>query len=149
MKLLLTALITFLGSTNAQEDAVKEELARMAGDWRLSAGEEDGEAVPDYVLENLQCRIADKELTFKGIEPLVDRAAKLTITLDPAGKPKCIDLKVVSGSDKGVTYEGIYEWRGDELRMCLAIRSGVPNRPLEFATKAGSSCVLMTLKRSK
>ena len=67
--------------------------------------------------------------------------------VDLATTPRCIDLKIEAGSMKGQVFEGIYEWKGDELRLCFHLSSG--NRPVEFETKAGSNRVLFVLKREK
>jgi uncharacterized protein (TIGR03067 family) len=46
-----------------------------------------------------------------------------------------------------VTWKGIFELKGDELTLCLAI----PNmeRPTEFDSKEGETSVFMKLKREK
>lgn len=145
---LIALSLLFLSGAHAQDDAAKNELARMQGEWRLVRGEENGEAAPEYAVEHLKWKFNGNQLTFSGIEPLTDKASMLTITLDPTAKPKCIDLKVVVGSEKGAVIEGIYEWEKNDLKVCLAfLNGGVPNRPLEFGTRAGSTRVLFVLRR--
>jgi hypothetical protein len=56
-------------------------------------------------------------------------------------------LKVEASSAKGEVLEGIYEWLGDELKLCLYF--GSRTRPVEFETRAGSNRVLVVLKREK
>ncbi len=135
------------GVAPAQEDAVKKELAGMAGDWRLVRGEESGEPAPEFVIKNLECVIEGDRLTFKGVATLTDIASRLSIKIDVSTTPACIDLKVEAGSLKGDVLEGVYERKGDELKLCLYVGKG--NRPLEFETKAGSNLVLFILKREK
>ena len=139
--------LVFFGVALAQDDAVKKELAKMQGDWQLVRGLESGEAASKYVVEHFKCVIKGDQLTFKGVEPLTDKASKLTIKIDASPTPKCIDLQVEAGSLKGTLLEGVYEWKGDELKLCLNFASGIANRPLEFETKAGSNRVLLVLKR--
>jgi len=67
--------------------------------------------------------------------------------LDPAKKPKTIDVLPTDGLDKDKTIEGIYEIKGEELTVCVA-KPGSP-RPTEFASKAGSGHVLFVLKKAK
>ena len=143
----LPAVLVFFGVALAQDDAVKKELAKMQGDWQLVRGEESGEAASKYVVEHFNCVIKGDQLTFKGVEPLTDKASKLTIKIDASPTPKCIDLKVEAGSLKGTLLEGVYEWKGNELKLCLNFASGIANRPLGFETKAGSNRVLLVLKR--
>lgn len=152
MKARLSALtLFFVGAwaTPAQDDAAKKELARMQGEWRPVRAEEAGEAVPDRAIEPLRCVIQGNMLTFAGIEPLTDRASKLTIKLYADSMPRCIDLDVQVGSEKGRVLEGVYEWKGDELWMCLQMPGGVRNRPLEFDSKGDANRILVVWRRSK
>jgi uncharacterized protein (TIGR03067 family) len=100
-------------------------------------------------VKHLEVDVKEDQLTFKNIAPLTDKAGKLTIKIDPSTTPKCIDLKVEAGSLKGTTLEGVYECKGDELKLCLNFASGIRDRPLGFETKAGSNRVLLVLKRQK
>jgi uncharacterized protein (TIGR03067 family) len=149
LQLLALAVIVLVsvGAASAQDDPVKKELVGLAGDWRLVKGEANGEAANGYILENLKCAIKGDRLTFGGIKPLTDKFSQLTIKIDAATMPKCIDLKVEAGSLKGEVLEGVYERKGDELKLCLYLGKG--NRPLEFEAKGGSDRVLFVLKREK
>jgi uncharacterized protein (TIGR03067 family) len=139
-------LVSF-GAAPADEDAAKNDLARMEGVWRVVSGEEDGRPVSDYVVRNLRWEIKGDRLTFKGIKPLTDRASRLAIKIDPSTTPRCIDLEVEVGSEKGHTLEGIYEWKGDELKLCLFLDFTSRTRPVEFETRDGSNRVLFVLRR--
>ena len=149
MRLLALSLIVLVsfGAAPAQDDAVKKELTEMTGEWRLVRGEESGEPASEYFVKHLKCVIKGEQFTFEGIEPLTDKASKLTMKIDTATTPKCIDLKVEAASLKGDVLEGVYEWKGDELKLCLYLGKG--NRPLEFETKAGSNRVLFVFKRER
>jgi uncharacterized protein (TIGR03067 family) len=151
MKLQLLALALIvpvsLGTVSAQDDAVKKELAGLAGEWRLVKGEANGEAANDYIIENLKCAIKGDRITFGGVKTLTDKFSELTIKIDGSTMPKCIDLKVQAGSLKGDVLEGVYECKGDELKLCLYVGKG--NRPLEFKAEGGSDRVLFVLKREK
>ena len=151
MKLQLLALALIvpvsLGTVSAQDDAVKKELAGLAGEWRLVKGEANGEAANDYIIENLKCAIKGDRITFGGVKTLTDKFSELTIKIDGSTMPKCIDLKVQAGSLKDDVLEGVYECKGDELKLCLYVGKG--NRPLEFKAEGGSDRVLFVLKREK
>jgi uncharacterized protein (TIGR03067 family) len=73
------------------------------------------------------------------------KTKKATFTLNPAGKPKEIDMKT---ADDDKTYEGIYEIGKDSLKLCFALNAG-DGRPTEFATQEGKSYVIAILERSK
>jgi uncharacterized protein (TIGR03067 family) len=142
----VVALVSF-GAAPARDDAVKKELAKMQGSWQVVSGEEDGKPSSEYLTENLKWIIKGDQLSFTGIAPLTDKAGKLTLTIDASTTPKCIDLKVEAGSLKGTVWEGVYEWKGEELKLCLHLAGG--KRPVEFGTKEGSNQVLFVLKREK
>jgi uncharacterized protein (TIGR03067 family) len=75
--------------------------------------------------------------------PINDLARKLTI--DAAKKPKAIDYLPDAGQEDGKTVMGIYEVKGDELRLCVAEPG--KDRPTELSSKKGSGWKLWTLKR--
>jgi uncharacterized protein (TIGR03067 family) len=66
-----------------------------------------------------------------------------TYALDPAKKPKAIDLR--AGKDGPVVLRGIYEVEGDRLKICY----GAGERPDKFAARAGSERAFIKLKRVK
>jgi RNA polymerase sigma factor (sigma-70 family) len=71
-----------------------------------------------------------------------------TFKLDPAKKPKEIDFDLQEGpeQEQGL-WRGIYELRGDELTMVMALPNG--ERPREFKTEANVPHMLLKLKRVK
>jgi uncharacterized protein (TIGR03067 family) len=143
--LALTAAALLAFGAAAGDAAVKKELAKLQGAWQVVRGEENGEPVSEYVVQNLKWGVKGDRLTLQGVAPLTDRASQLAITLDASTTPKCIDLKVEAGSQKGTVFEGVYEWKGDELRLCLHLARGA--RPVEFETRSGPNRVLLVLKR--
>jgi uncharacterized protein (TIGR03067 family) len=95
-----------------------------------------------------------KKKDFDG-EPIriVFKAGKMTIDkggdtkngsykIDPAKKPKQIDMKVEENEIKG-----IYELQGDTLRICGHGQGG--ERPTEFKADEGSEAMLLTFRREK
>jgi uncharacterized protein (TIGR03067 family) len=75
-------------------------------------------------------------------------SGKMTYTLDPSQKPKAIDVTHKSSRQKGevVTNQGIYELKGDELKIVLRAKGG--ERPKEFEAKDANT-TLTVLKRIK
>ena len=109
--------------------------------------EEGKVAGPEY-WKSIKLVFKGNVLTFKGDDVLSKKVSKITIVVDPATTPRTIDLKVETGSEKGLILEGIYEIKGDEMKLCIRGEPGA-NRPLEFATKEGARLVLFVLKREK
>ena len=70
-----------------------------------------------------------------------------TIRIDPAAKPKTMDIISTEGPNKGKTFLAIYELNGDALRICYELTGKV--RPTEFKTRKGEALFLATYKRAK
>jgi len=64
-----------------------------------------------------------------------------TMQLDPSRKPKLYDRTLPDG----VSCRGIYEFDGENLRVCLGFPGA--DRPTEFSTKAGAKSSLIVYKR--
>lgn len=134
-----------VGPALAQDDAVKKEAAKFQGVWQLVSGEDNGQPVAEIIIQNLKIVIKDDQLKLQGDAGLISKAAKVTVKIDPSTTPRCIDFKVDAGSEKGLVLEGIYEWKGDTVKIC--VYQGGGNRPLEFETKANSNRLLFVMKK--
>jgi uncharacterized protein (TIGR03067 family) len=135
---LLTA--TYL-AVRAGEDA-KDPLQ---GVWAAQSVEADGKPAPAEAVKRMR-------FTFKGDKLLVrgnhddDREEECPCTVDPKQTPKHLDFTPPK-EQKAVL--GIYELKGDELKVCVRHASSSEGRPTEFATKAGSKLVLIVFKKQK
>ncbi len=114
------------------------------GTWSLIAGEADGKALP-------QKQLKDGKLVLKGDAYTVTLAdigtVKGTQKLDPSKEPKTIDINDASGPNKDKTCLGIYELKGDELRVAFAPPGKA--RPTKFTTAADSGQWMHVWKRVK
>jgi uncharacterized protein (TIGR03067 family) len=131
-------------ASGLRADKSSEDQKKLQGTWQVTTLQRDGEDV-----DKTQVNI---EFLFKGDQVTIKRQnqedIQATFKLTPAAKPKLIDLKLTAGPDKDKDVEGIYQFQGDELRLCVA-KPDNKNRPTEFATKAGSETILLVLKRQK
>ncbi len=119
------------------EDAVKDDLRKLQGTWRLVAAEQGGIPVPPQNLaKNTWVFTGDKAAFKSGLRGLAG-----TVTLDPSKNPRWIDVKL--GSD--MTLQGIYELNGDTLR--LFFHSPGAGRPTEFKTREGDLRWIGTYRR--
>jgi uncharacterized protein (TIGR03067 family) len=143
---LCSFLLISVSAVAVQEDDIKKELAKMEGAWQVASGVEDGQPSPDRLVEIVKFVFKGDKLTLTGDDKLM-KIGPIGLKIDPSTTPKCIDLKIETGELKDTAFEGIYECKGDELKLCV-IR-GTGNRPLEFESKAGSNRVLFVLKRVK
>lgn len=134
---LLLAAVALLASRPAVADdkAVKAEQDKLKGTWEVVAAEEGGQPVD---------RIKGDKIAFDGDKITVKRSRdnkseEASFVIDPTKKPKTIDIKTPGGE----TLEGVYELTKDDLKICFN-RGG---RPQELSAKAGTTNVLVTLKR--
>jgi uncharacterized protein (TIGR03067 family) len=136
--LLIAALTLSAGSA---QDA-KTDLAKIAGAWTVDGVIYDGEE------HKLKFKIVFKgnEGTVLENDQITNEYAKIKVKLDSSAKPKSMDITVSAGSQTDATMEGIYELKGDELRICAKVFG--KDRPKEFAAPDGSMTVLLTLKRA-
>ncbi|MFT3879847.1 MAG: TIGR03067 domain-containing protein [Gemmatales bacterium] len=142
----LTMILVFLASsTFAQDDATKEELKKLQGSWVRTLFSADGKTEDDGD------RPADKAvyLDIKGND---FHGQKFTI--DITKSPRHLDIIDVGPKGKQFTLPGIYELKGDVLKICLPFpfegkTEGLHKRPTEFATKAGENHVVEVYRRVK
>ena len=67
--------------------------------------------------------------------------------IDPTTRPRMIDLTITQGAHRGQVVEGIYDFDGDALRVCLAMKGGP--RPTEMVSKPDSGHTLTVHKPGK
>jgi len=93
-------------------------------------------------------QLAKMTITFTGDKWSVTEDGKVVQTgtqkLDPTKKPSHVDAVVIDGGVKGVTMLGIYEIKGDTLKVCFDPEG--KERPTSFTAKAGLSA---EMKREK
>jgi len=128
-------------AAQGDEAALKKERAALQGTWKIvnleTAKGKDNNAEG----ATIEFDKDGKNLVFTHN----NEAKKGTFKLNPAGKPKEIDIKP---ADEDKTFEGIYELSKDKLKICLSMGNN-EGRPGEFATKEGKSFVLVELERAK
>jgi uncharacterized protein (TIGR03067 family) len=133
----IVAVALLVGGTAAQD--AKEDMKKLEGTWVVVSAERDGKNYD---------RIKDDQVVFAGDKITIkskERDQKGTYKLDPSKKPKALDLISDNAGDPPV--HGIYEFKGEELRICFS-RPG-KDRPTAFATQAGSEMTLVVMKRVK
>ena len=115
---------------------------KLEGTWLGTSLEIDGQMIPDRKKPNITFT-ADGHYTCTLNE---HQANEGTFKVDPAAKPKAIDLKgekIAEDHAPGDTSLGIVEVNGDTLRLCLNLSPTAP-RPTEF--KSGKETFVWTLK---
>ena len=138
-------------SADAQEKLAEKELAALQGTWVIvgkqfmgkTASEEEVKKLTGrtLIMENKKTEIGED----LGKEEVISES---TFKVDPAAKPKTMDLKFISGPFKGETQLALYELNGDTLKVCYSFGEGAP-RPTEFAGKLDGKSLFLTYKRQK
>ena len=113
----------------------------IEGSWLPSAAELAGQKFPDEVRKSIKLVVKGDRYTVT----VGEKADRGTVKLNPAAKPKEMDITGTDGPNKGKTFLAIYEHDGDTLRICYDL-SG-QKRPKEFKTEAGTQLFLVTYKR--
>jgi uncharacterized protein (TIGR03067 family) len=132
---LVFAMVLFLSPGRAGDS--KKDLAALQGVWKLEAVESDG-AKQELVRKPPRWVIKANKVFYGGEELAV-------LTLDPAAKPKIMDIAFSKG--KG-TFEGVYSLSKDTLKVCVNKKTeGVKERPVGFDTKDKPDWRLMVFKR--
>ena len=136
LTLVLTFALTARGGDAKDRDTVE-------GTWLPATAELGEKAFPDEVRKTIKLVVKDDEYTVT-VGQAVDQG---TVKLNPAAKPKELDITGTDGPNKGRTFLAIYERDGDRLRICYDL-SG-QGRPTEFETKEGTQLFLVTYTREK
>ena len=134
------AMILFTAAARSQDAADERKL--LQGTWLPTAAELSENPFGEATLKIMK-------LVFEGdtynvtVGISVDRG---TTKIDPAAKPKTMDIIGTDGPNQGKTFLAIYELNGDTLRICYDLTGKV--RPTEFKTRKGEPLFLATYKRS-
>jgi uncharacterized protein (TIGR03067 family) len=115
----------------------------IQGIWMPSSAELGGKMFPEEVRKTIKLVVTDDKYTVT-VGKAVDRG---TVKLNPAAKPKELEIIGTDGPNKGKKILAIYERDGDTLRVCYDL-SG-KGRPTEFKTREGTQWFLVTYKRQK
>jgi uncharacterized protein (TIGR03067 family) len=143
MKLTLAGFVVsalVLVGGGAGEEAIKKEQAKIKGSWKILKFETAKGDKEDF---------KDAVITFDGEGNAEmkkgDKMKKATYKINPAAKPKEIDLKGEGEENVG---KGIYELGKDKLKIAFA---DGPNgqRPTEFTPKEEGRIIVITFERTK
>jgi uncharacterized protein (TIGR03067 family) len=144
---LVSALLFGVGGLGGAHNDL-DDLQKIQGAWRGIELEIKGDSLPPPSARSMRVRF-DKD-TFT-----IEQAGKLTVlgrySIDPASKPKTIDLTIietVQAVNKGALVLGIYELKKDQLKLCTTKANG-QDRPKKLSTKRGTPHSLFTFQKEK
>jgi len=127
----------------AWADDNAKEMEKFAGKWSVVGMESGGKSLDADDAKQLALVIKGKDYEVQQGGVTIDKG---TLKLDAAKKPKTIDVMPSMGPNAGKTIPAIYEFKGEELRICYDLSA--KDRPTEFKTKEGTSLLLLTYKKA-
>ena len=146
MKLyLLLIVFGLLIATFNFKDEAQRDHEKIRGTWKVVSAQDSGRDAPDEAIKNLKWIITKDKITYK----LGAKNTALSFVLDPAKNPKWIDLTEVVEGEEVKPSVGIYELKGDDLKICYP-EAGNVERSTAFESKADSvNDIFIILKREK
>jgi uncharacterized protein (TIGR03067 family) len=153
-----TALILLAGlllGAGDASDAARAELKKLQGSWKVVSLEMAGKPLPAEKVEGTQITFKDDLMT---ISPKEGNGNTMPVKLDPAAKPKAIDLTITRGVEK-ISWKCIYSLEGDILKFVMPLAPakgqkvtgeayGSIKRPESFDAK-DKPFMVFTAKRQK
>jgi uncharacterized protein (TIGR03067 family) len=126
------------------KEAAENELKKLQGTWQFISQEVGGKPVPP-------AHLAKMTITFTADKWAVREDGKVVQAgshkLDPTKKPAQVDAIVTEGPDKGSTMLGIYELKGDTMKVCFDPAG--KERPTSFTAQAGQMAVIIQRDKKK
>jgi uncharacterized protein (TIGR03067 family) len=114
------------------------------GKWTFLVLEERSKKFPHEAVQDLEVAVKEDRLTVTEKNKVI---AEFKFKIDARKKPKAVDFTHTSGTDKGLTELGIYQFEGDMVILCMDEEG--KTRPKEFDAKEKTSFSLVILKKKK
>ena len=126
-------LLLFLNTTSASEDKIGDK--QIHGTWTVVSFEDSGREEKEK--KGATCMITKDTITIS----TGDRKESIKYSVDPSKNPKWITFT----NERDNTMPGIYELKGDTLRICF---NEGEDRATKFVSERGSANeVLIVLRR--
>ncbi len=134
--------LSLLGLTGADDES--NEQKALAGTWLLESATLAGrDHTEDFAGMKLILKVDKYTVEFG------KNTDKGTFTLNTAKSPRQISIKSAEGPFKGKTLPGIYELKGDRLRLCVEADGKAELRPLKFEAPDSTRNMLLDFRRAK
>ena len=134
MHIILLAVVTAMsavGTDEPKKDAVKDEVKKFAGTWKLVAANIDNQEKDADEVKTASLIVEGDTFTLK----IGNELHKGKFTVDPSKKPKTIDVEFTEGMLKNSKVLGVYQIDGKKRTSCFAVTD--MERPTEVAAGKG------------
>jgi uncharacterized protein (TIGR03067 family) len=133
------AVILVAGLLLGADTKDKKDTDLVQGTWQATEMVQSGQTAPKEEAAKVTLTIKGEKYVFKAPDGAEHEG---TFKLDPAAKPKSLDILPKDGGEM----KGIYSVTETEYKMCVSF-SG--ERPKEFVSNADNNCVLLVMKKAK
>jgi uncharacterized protein (TIGR03067 family) len=120
------------------KDSGASDLKKIQGTWRFVSHEANGKKTPPDEVAKLKITFQGDKFTVTKDDQVVQAG---TNKLDPSKTPAHIDAKITEGDGKGHTMLGVYELKGDTIRVCFDTAG--KERPTSLTAKDGQMEVVI------
>jgi RNA polymerase sigma-70 factor (ECF subfamily) len=140
----------------AKADA-KKELDALQGTWNIDEMGWGGDKLPKDLITGYKFVFAGNKLTWNAAVGMTKRAGQINASdgvfpcdfkIDPGQEPKQIDI-TLHRNNRDATLLGIYEIKGDTLKVYYFTSRNPGKRPIEFDTKNNRDMGYILLTRAK
>lgn len=133
---LATSAVLVIGGTSSsggdKKDPGAAALKKLQGTWKFTVHEMDGKSTPPEDVAKMTIAFTGDKWSVRQEDKEVQAG---THKLDPTKKPGHVDAVVTEGPDKDVTMLGIFELKGDTMKVCFDPMGKA--RPTSFSSKDG------------
>ena len=126
------------------QDAGQEDLKKIQGTWQFLSQEMEGKSRPVEDVKKLKIVFTDDKWSVREDGKEVQAG---THKLDPTKKPAQLDAAVTVGEGKGTTMLGIYELKGDALKVNFDPEGKA--RPTGFSAKGSQFGAVLQREKKK
>src|SRR5207302_798385 len=128
----VVSLVVVTYAQSGDADALK----KLEGRWKVKSAEKGGKPAPPGFTEAVTFIFSGDKLTLHFKEGGKEDKKVSKLKLDAAKKPGHFDVTPTDGPEKDKTMPGIYELKGNTLKLC--VNDGGTERPATFASPEGS-----------
>jgi uncharacterized protein (TIGR03067 family) len=143
MKKLMSSLLPFALAMTAFAGAAPRDAKDIQGTWVPVKAEIGGEPMKSEFLTNTVMKLDNG----KYVVTVAGSPDKGDYTIDAGSKPKTIDINGAEGPNAGKKITGIYELKGNTLKICYGLSGSA--RPTEFKSPPGTRYFLVTYERRR